>query len=441
MPHKIIHRLENVSSRLEKEAILKEALSSPASSIFAKGFELALSSTTTFGVKQVPVAAELPVDEETLPFHIFLLEVQTLINREVTGHDARDLILRMMNLCHPEEWNGWYRRILIKDLRCGVDIKTVNKVLKSLGKPEIPVFECQLAHDSAKHEAKMVGKKLLSVKLDGCRLLSIVYPNGNVEQFSRNGKEMPNFTVVREQLAAHLSPLLKEPVVLDGEIMSSSFQDLMKQARRKENVDTKDASLFIFDLIPLQHFLNGSYKVPQFERDLVLQNLLNQLQDEMPNVNLLSQVEVDLNTIEGQEVFKQKNKEAIAQGYEGLMLKDPAAPYQCKRTTSWLKLKPFIEVSLTIQSFEEGTGKNAGRLGAILCEGMEDSKNIVVSVGGGFSEEQREDFWNHRETLVGKVVEVRADAITKNQDEKNPNYSLRFPRFLRFRGFADGEKI
>lgn len=441
MFHKIIHRLENVSSRLEKEAILNEALSSPASSIYAQGFELALSSTTTFGVKQVPVAEELPVDGETLPFHIFLLEVQKLIDREVTGHAARDLILRLMNICHPDEWNGWYRRILIKDLRCGVDIKTVNKVLKSLGKPEIPVFECQLAHDSAKHEAKMVGKKLLSVKLDGVRLLSIVYPNGKVEQFSRNGKEMLNFAQIKEQLSVHVAPLLKQPYVLDGEIMSSSFQDLMKQARRKENVDTKDANLFVFDLIPLEAFLKGNYNVPQFERDQVLANLLEQLQEDMPNVKVLSQIEVDLDTPKGQEVFKQKNKEAIAQGYEGLMLKDPQAPYQCKRTASWLKLKPFIEVSLTIQSFEEGTGKNAGRLGAILCKGMEDGKNIVVSVGGGFSEEQREDFWKHRETLVGKIVEVRADAITKNQDEKNENYSLRFPRFLRFRGFENGEKI
>lgn len=446
MFHEIIYKLENVSGRLEKEAILREALTRDVDNSFARGLELALASTVTFGVKQVPIADENSESwfghtYKEVSFEEFHIAARLLINREATGHDARDLLKQLMLSCHPYVWNMWYRRILIKDLRCGVDIKTVNKVLKSLDKPEIPVFECQLAHDSAKHEGKMVGKKLLSVKLDGVRLLSLVYPNGKVEQFSRNGKEMLNFSQIKEQLSTHVAPLLSEAIVLDGEIMSSSFQDLMKQARRKENVDTKDANLFVFDLIPLEAFLKGSYNVPQFERDLVLVNLLGQLQEEMPNVQVLSQVEVDLNTPKGQEAFKEKNKEAIEQGYEGLMLKDPQAPYECKRTTSWLKLKPFIEVSLTIKSFEEGTGKNVGRLGAILCEGVEDGKTIVVSVGGGFSEEQREDFWKHRESLVGKVVEVRADAITKNQDEKNENYSLRFPRFLRFRGFEEGEKL
>jgi hypothetical protein len=50
----------------------------------------------------------------------------------------------------------------------------------------------------------------------------------------------------------------------------------------------------------------------------------------------------------------------------------------------------------------------------------------------------REAFWEAREDLLQKMVEVRADAITQNQDG---TYSLRFPRFIRFRGFADGEKI
>jgi len=45
-----------------------------------------------------------------------------------------------------------------------------------------------------------------------------------------------------------------------------------------------------------------------------------------------------------------------------------------------------------------------------------------------------------KDKLIGQIVEVRADAITKNQDADN-EWSLRFPRFLRFRGFEKGEKI
>ncbi len=108
----------------------------------------------------------------------------------------------------------------------------------------------------------------------------------------------------------------------------------------------------------------------------------------------------------------------------------------------WLRYKnfigSFIEVSLEVVDLEEGTGRNAGRLGAIICEGEEDGRRIRVNVGSGFSDSDRDSFWKASNQLFGNVVEVRADAVTQNQDG---TYSLRFPRFLRFRGFEPGEKI
>jgi DNA ligase-1 len=107
---------------------------------------------------------------------------------------------------------------------------------------------------------------------------------------------------------------------------------------------------------------------------------------------------------------------------------------------AWLKQKPFIEVSLTVTRVEEGTGRNVGKLGAVVCEGVDDDKTIVVNVGSGFTDEQRAEFWAAQDTLIGQVVEVRADAATRSQDSEDV-WSLRFPRFLRFRGFKAGEKI
>lgn len=156
----------------------------------------------------------------------------------------------------------------------------------------------------------------------------------------------------------------------------------------------------------------------------------------MANVRCLDHSVVDLDTEEGQKLFAMYNKSAIENGYEGIMIKDLDAHYECKRTVSWLKLKPFIEVSLTVVETEEGTGKNVGRMGALVCEGVDDGRQIRVNVGSGFTDRQREDFWNCR--ADGHVVEVRADAITQNQDG---SYSLRFPRFVKFRGFAKNEKL
>jgi len=145
-----------------------------------------------------------------------------------------------------------------------------------------------------------------------------------------------------------------------------------------------------------------------------------------------------LDTEEGNQRFKEINQKAIDGGYEGIMIKDPDAPYECKRSVAWLKLKPFIEVSLEVKDVEEGTGRNIGRLGAIVCSGTDDGKEIQVNVGSGFSDSDRDNFWNSRNELPGQIVEVRADAITQNQDG---TYSLRFPRFKGFRGFKVGEKL
>jgi len=103
-----------------------------------------------------------------------------------------------------------------------------------------------------------------------------------------------------------------------------------------------------------------------------------------------------------------------------------------------MKWKPTITVDLEIVGFEQGTGRNAMRLGAIICEGEDNGRRISVNVGSGLSDSDRDQYWTARHQLLGRIVEVQADAVTQNQDG---SYSLRFPRFVRFRGFEAGEKL
>ena len=87
-------------------------------------------------------------------------------------------------------------------------------------------------------------------------------------------------------------------------------------------------------------------------------------------INIIDSVSVDLDTEKGAIEFKNFNKKSIINGYEGIMIKDPESFYECKRSTTWLKsLKPFIEISLEVKDYEEGTGRNKGKLGAIIAEG------------------------------------------------------------------------
>ena len=429
--------LESHPSRLNKEAII-EAIALEGNNEFFEGCRLALDPMITFGLKQIPEKQD--EDGPGLPWDSFTLALTGFTTRNVTGNTARTMIETMMKSATKKEWNGWYRRILIKDLRCGVSEKTINKVVeKKYADYAIPVFGCQLAHDSANHETKVSGKKLIEVKLDGVRVITVVRADGRVDMFSRNGKELNNFPHIVEQISSVIKQKGSSKsmdVVLDGEIMSSSFQDLMKQVHRKSDVQSEDAVLNLFDVLPLEDFEKGIYNKDQTTRSQMVKFWVDTNQALLPNVTYVANELVDLDTDEGQKRFKEINQKAIDGGYEGIMIKDPDAPYECKRSVAWLKLKPFIEVSLTVVDTEEGTGKNVGKMGALVCEGVDDGKAIRVNVGSGFTDEQRDDFWSCR--VDGQIVEVRADAVTQNQDG---SYSLRFPRFKGFRGFVAGEKI
>jgi len=436
-PDYVIRQLEIHNSRINKEEIiLAEAVD--RNDEFFSGCRLALDAMTTFGVKQVDIKED--ASGLGLAWKDFKHLADSLACRDLTGHAAQLAIVNAMKLAKQDQWNYWYRRILIKDLRCGVSEKTINKVVeKKYEDYVIPVFSCQLAHDSANHESKLTGERLIEVKLDGVRVISIVYPTGHVDQYSRNGKELINFDHIKKQISACASAFA-EPVVLDGEIMSASFQDLMKMVHRKSDVDANDAVLNLFDIITLREFQLGIGQNIQVDRSVTLAAWYGQFAELMPNVTIVGQELVDLSTLGGQARFRQINQEAVDGGYEGIMIKDPRAVYECKRSVAWLKLKPYIEVSLTVIAVEEGTGRNVGKLGALICEGEDDGRFIKVNVGSGFSDSNRDSYWVAREQVVGQIVEVRADAATKSQDSE-ATWSLRFPRFLRFRGFEPGEKL
>ena len=352
-----------------------------------------------------------------------------LEERQLTGNEARERVQSLCDQATNEQWNDWYRRILIKDLRCGVTEKTINKHSQM----KVPVFECMLADDSKKHEKKLKGKVFLEPKLDGVRVIVVCDVNKDtVTLYSRNGKELTNFPRIQEQFDSMLDQL-PQSMVFDGEVMSDDFQALMKEIHRKEGAQTDDAVLNLFDCLPLTEFKNGGYKLPLHTRKRELEQFKFG-----PNIKLVEWVQVDLDN--DRDRFLDYNKLCVDKGYEGIMVKPVEGHYECKRSSLWLKVKPFIEVSLKVVDVEEGTGRNAGRLGALIVEGTDMDKFIRTNVGSGLTDQDRDEYWKSKDKLIGQVVEVRADAITQSQDADG-EWSLRFPRFLRFRGFEIGEKL
>jgi len=439
-----IRDLESSDSRLHKESVIEKALmaaklgSADAQCFLFNAYQ-AYNPFYTFNIKQVPET--LGLTGRSNPWPRFWALLEDLRTRALTGNKAREKIQECAEEFDSEEWNTLCRRVIIKDLRCGISEKTLNKVL---GKTDwaIPVFTCQLAQDSTDRPAKLTGVKRLEPKLDGVRVLAVVQ-GMNVTLYSRNGKVFENFPQIAESIELHRKAFqfglaAGGRFVLDGEVTGESFQKLMKQAHRKSDAKTDGMVYNIFDIIPLDDFQRGYWNAQQYKRFELLDQARSRIGDESDCLRIVSGLEVDLDSAEGHDIMRRYAEDCVAEGFEGIMIKAVDAPYVCKRSDYWMKWKPVISVDLEIVGFEEGTGRNEGRLGAIICEGDDNGRRIRVNVGSGLSDSDRDEYWNSRDDLLGHLVEVQADAVTQNQDG---TYSLRFPRFLRFRDFEAGDKL
>jgi DNA ligase-1 len=441
-----IRKLNESDGRLHKEDVLKQALEaatlgSTNSQVFLGFLKACYNPFVTFGVKQIPdTVGIIDADNPWSDFNDLLLD---LSYRKLTGHAARDAIQEMAERFDSEEWNTFCAPVLRRDMRAGISSTTINKIVKKT-EYEIPIFGCQLATNS-EGRPEMKGTKRLEPKLDGVRALFVVIPSDDGEVtticYSRNGKQFDNFSHIEEQIRDNFTTIVRACVgadqgrslingfVLDGEVIGNTFQELMRQARRKTDVQAEDSVFNVFDIVPLEDFRGGHWNAQLRKRIALLDNMRPVI-SKMPNVELLPHIMVDLDTAAGKDQLERYAKDNVNAGFEGIMIKEMEAPYICKRSTDWMKWKPTITVDLEVVGVEEGTGRNQGRLGALVCAGVDDGKEISVNVGSGFSDTDRDDYWGNRNLVIGRTAEVLCDVITQNQDG---TYSLRFPRFVRFR--------
>lgn len=436
-----IEKLNESDSRLHKEDVIRQALEasvlgSTNATTFLDLTKACYNPYITFGIKQIPETMLITGAEN--PWEDFNELLASLYKRELTGHAARDAVEEMSGRFDSNEWNTFCRAVLRKDLRAGISDKTINKICKAT-KFEVPIFGCQLATNS-EGRPEMKGIKRLEPKLDGVRVLMLITLQSNgIDQatcYSRNGKVFENFTHIESQILSTIRKLcsvtgnlLEGGFIFDGEVIGNTFQELMRQARRKDNAQADDSVYNIFDIVPLAEFDRGCWNEPLSKRITILEKM-RPIIDTLPNVELLPHIMVDLDTAAGKDQLQRYATDMVKKGFEGIMIKDVGAAYECKRNTFWMKYKPVHDYDLTVIGVEEGTGKNVGRMGALVCEGVDDGKHIVVNVGSGYTDLERQTYWNDTNLVIGQSAVILADAITQNQ---NGTYSLRFPRFKTFR--------
>lgn len=256
---------------------------------------------------------------------------------------------------------------------------------------------------------------LASPKLDGVRAIvrdGIVY--------SRSNKPIPN---------KHVQTLFKPYEHFDGELIvgSPTAHDVYRQTTSGVmSVEGKPSVRFyVFDHVeyPNEKYMARSLRVIGFGRSAVVTLEQNWMQ----NIDDLLKYEAS----------------SLELGYEGLILRNPYAPYKMGRSTMkegyLLKLKRFTDAEFEVIGFEErmhnGNEATINELGRTKRSSHKDGKigrgdlgALVLhhpscgtfNVGTGFTDDERSEVWKNRTAYLGKLAKVKYFAIGMKDAPRHP---------------------
>lgn len=428
----VLEELESVGGRLAKEDILDSHVSND---LLKRFFVAALDPYVDYGVRKFkkPEAAVNGIADDTVVTS-FLELLEKFAVRELTGNAAKDEISgRFFHMTKVQQ--KWCERLLLKNLRCGVQDSTINKTWPNL----IVGFEVALAKTLSTSHDKTLGIQILDEvnypvriepKLDGLRCIAIK-SNGEVTMFTRNGTPLDTLPTVKAALEN--SPF--DNIVLDGEAMGADWNEsasvLMSKKTKK---DDKNIVYNVFDCVLLQDWRTQTCDEPYEKR---LMRLLNTVIVGVPNAPIKL---VPGKTVENEEQLMKFYSETMGHGFEGIMLKDLKAPYRFKRSDAILKMKPVVTYEGVV------VGNYGGRVGT-KREGMFGGfeivlpNGIVTRLGGGFNDALRAEIdLAGPDTFNKRIVEIEGQPDPMTKDGLTVDGKVRFPVFMRFRDANDVDR-
>ena len=409
---KIFEELMGTTKKSEKAAIL---IRNQGNRLFTSTLKWLLDPFVLTGISSKKLSKNVSYD--TTPIQTWG-DMMMYFENHHTGSDDDIRIVQGFIESQPEEQREYYRALVTKSLKLGVDAKSVNDVIPNL----IPTFLVQLGTPREKCKIKTGEWFSLSQKLNGNRC---VFVNGKM--MSRQGKEFTGL----DHILSDIKKVVDNGIVLDGELVGKNEEGLSDSANFQKSTgiaNSKDADktslkYVIFDTLRLEEFQNGkseyTYKI---RRQLLLELKETIAKHNLKNIEV---VQMFYEGIDQTEIDKWLDY-CEEHDYEGCMI-NLDSPYECKRVKSLQKAKMFKDIDLCCISVNEAiTGKYKGTLGSITCK----YKNGTVDVGSGFSDEQRGYYFNNPNEIVGKIITVKYKETTTN---KEGGESLQFPVFVTVR--------
>lgn len=323
--------------------------------------------------------------------------------------------------------------MVTKNLKIGVTDTSLNRVY---GTDFIPRIGCMLGVPYPENKHKVKGPFIATEKLDGIRRI-LVKEKGKCRLYSRSGIEDEGLVEIIEE-----ARYLPDNTVYDGELLAIGTYENSIALRQATNSianrkGIRTGVLFnIFDIIPLDEFKKGKSKYNALNRKLLLGAMfgddgIQHLHDDWAKMMVAFDLGHQFKTIKAVPILGVVNtEEEIAElvtpiwkrGGEGVMLNTFEGYYKLKRSNSLLKVKFVESMDLKVVDMLEGTNKYEGMMGALIV----DYKGHRVGVGSGFSDEERQRFWDNPEEIIGKTIEV--DTFGESKDQLG-NVSLNCPIF------------
>lgn len=356
-----------------------------------------------------------------------IIEVFYYLIKHNTGTDTDIAYVNEFILNQNPQYREIYVQIFTKELKLGITAKTINKVWGNL----IPEFNVMLAEkywDRMEELEKNKPNVIITQKIDGIRAVIRIKDN-EVKIFSRQGKIIKGLKDLEEELKEVPNGYYDGELLLDKKDIPS--KDLYRETVtvvNSKNDNKKNIVFNVFDYIPNEDFENGHSDLPCDKRKMQVNENLRRTE-----LNWIRPVPILYKGEYNKDIVQNELDKQIALEHEGVMVNINDAPYEGKRTKNILKVKAMQDCDLKIIGFEAGTGKNQGTLGAIIV----DYKGFKVKVGSGFTDEDRDYFWNNQNKLLGRVVTVQYFEETTNK--KDNSLSLRFPVYKELR--EEGKEV
>ncbi len=416
----ILEKLESDNSRLFKEALLRE---NKGNEILRRVLVMAADPWKNWGVAKYdkPSTRGFCHDDSDLTSFMDLLDL--LNDRKLTGNKARSAVEGAIS-AFDGLGQKWAERLLWRNLRCGVSATTINKIWPGSVVPFAVALAESLATKGVNGDFTITDTVKYPVrveaKLDGLRCIAVKH-RGEVSMFTRSGTPIETLPRIKAAIEA----LKADDFVLDGEAMAASWEDsasVMMSSKTKK--DDSEMLYHIFDCVGFDDWQSQKSETHYRARLLDISIIVGDVQG-TPFRYVKSTTAKD--EIELREFYA----ECLDEGYEGVMLKDMAAPYRWKRSDAILKLKPVATEEGVVVSWYEAkeSTKRAGQFGGFV---ILTPNGVTTRVGGGYSDDLKNKiFSDGPDTYIGRIAEV------EHQPPFTPTGAMRFPVFSRFRDSSD----